>query len=255
MPAPGSNLAGCPYALDAENAAPSRAAVDDLELEPARCVGDHEGVGPRGQADLAGAAAEEAAPPSALGPRRQPCRHGCAAVPELAEASQEPVAPRRALQAIDLIRPDGDEDAGTHEFCLNERQLVMRLDDAGAASKCSATQTPIDTGLQPLQVPAHEIAAAGCGATRPELSARVCAEVISVAPLARAAVLDPAAEHEQASELAGREVIGLEAVERDVVITGPGRVAGGTLGLVHAAGLSACLVDVTVRQVLPRNGG
>ena len=52
--------------LDVENhTAPPRAAVDDLELELARRVGDNEGLGRRESRDLAGRAAEEA-PPTAL---------------------------------------------------------------------------------------------------------------------------------------------------------------------------------------------
>ena len=53
------------YALDTENTASPRAAVDDLELEPTQRVGDDEGLGRRESRDLAGRAAEEA-PPTAL---------------------------------------------------------------------------------------------------------------------------------------------------------------------------------------------
>ena len=101
--------------MDTEHPAPPRAAVDDLELEPTPCVGDDEGLGPRESADLVGPTAEEA-PPTALGLR--PCRRSGVTMPELAEPSEEPVTPGRALQAIDLIGPEWDEDAGGHWVSL-----------------------------------------------------------------------------------------------------------------------------------------
>ena len=101
--------------LDAEYTASPRAAVDDLELEPTRHVGDDEGLGRCQSAELAGSTIEEA-PPTALGLR--PCRRGGVTMPELAEPSDKPVAPRRALQAIDLMGPEWDEDAGGHGLSL-----------------------------------------------------------------------------------------------------------------------------------------
>ena len=70
-------------------------------------------------------------------------------------------------------------------------------------------------------------------------SALVRVEVVGVAPLTRAAVLDLAPEHEQAGELAGGEVVGLEAHEGHVVRPAEGRVAGCALGLIHGAGLDS----------------
>ena len=105
------------YALDTEHTAPPRAAVDDLELEPTQRVGDDESLGRRESADLAGPTAEEA-PPTALGVRSRACRRTGVTMPELAEPSEEPVTPGRALQAIDLIGPEWDEDAGGHWVSL-----------------------------------------------------------------------------------------------------------------------------------------
>ena len=42
------DLAGCQYALDTTHPTPPRAAFDDLDLEPAACVRDDQGVGRRG---------------------------------------------------------------------------------------------------------------------------------------------------------------------------------------------------------------
>ena len=86
-----------------------------MELERTQRVGDDEGLGRGESADLAGPSVEEA-PPTALGLR--PCRRGGVTMPELAEPSDKPVAPRRALQAIDLMGPEWDEDAGDHGLSL-----------------------------------------------------------------------------------------------------------------------------------------
>jgi hypothetical protein len=51
-----------PYPLDAEHTTPSRAAVDDLELEPTRRLGDDQGLGRRESTELASPAIEEAPP-------------------------------------------------------------------------------------------------------------------------------------------------------------------------------------------------
>jgi drug/metabolite transporter (DMT)-like permease len=59
-------------------------------------------------------------------------------------------------------------------------------------------------------------------------------QVVGVAALAGAAVLDLAPQQEQTGVLAGGEVIGLEADEGHVVLAG----AGGVLSLVHQRGLS-----------------
>ena len=100
--------------------APPRAVVDNLELEPARHVSDDEGPRCRESADLAGSIVEGA---PALGMRHRPCRRGVT-VPEVAEPSEHPVAPGRALQAIDLMGPEWDEDAGSHGCLLNKRRCV-----------------------------------------------------------------------------------------------------------------------------------
>ena len=101
--------------MDVESTTPSWAAVGDLELEPTRRVGADEGLGHGESADLVGPTAEEA-PPTALGLR--PCRRSGVTMPELAEPSDKPVAPRRALQAIDLMGPEWDEGAGGHGLSL-----------------------------------------------------------------------------------------------------------------------------------------
>ena len=131
--------AGGPPALDAAHTASPRAAVDDLELESARRVADDEGLGRHQSADLAGPTVEEA-PPTALGGRRQPRRHGGVAMPELAEPSEKPVAPGRALQAIDLMRPEWDEDAGGHGVSLKQTPVRRVIGRSECAPGCTTTQ-------------------------------------------------------------------------------------------------------------------
>ena len=107
-------------ALDTQNTAPSRAAIDDLELEPARCVRDDEGVGRRQSADVVSRAAEEA-PPTALGPLPRAWRSGVT-MPEVAEPSHKPVAPGRALQSIHLVGSEWDENVRAHWYLLQENR-------------------------------------------------------------------------------------------------------------------------------------
>jgi hypothetical protein len=126
-------------AWDAANPAPSRAAVDDLELEPTRCVGHDEGLEHRESAGLAVLTSEEA-PPPALGLRRRPCRRGGVTVPEVAEPSEKPVAPERALQAVDLIGPEWDEGAGTHGLSLEQTTVRRVIGRSGDAPGCTTTQ-------------------------------------------------------------------------------------------------------------------
>ena len=127
------------YALDAEHTAPSRAAVGGLELEPTRRVGDDEGLGRRESADLAGSTVEEA---PALGMRRRLCRRGGVTVPEVAEPSEHPVAPGRALQAIDLMGPKWDEDGGRHGLSLEQTPVRRLIGRSGGAPGCTTTQRP-----------------------------------------------------------------------------------------------------------------
>jgi hypothetical protein len=105
-------------ALDTQNAAPSWAAIDDLDLEPARSVGDDAGVGRRQSADLVSRAAEEA-PPTALGPLPRAWRSGVT-MPEVAEPSHKPVAAGRALQPINLVGSEWDENVRAHWCLLQE---------------------------------------------------------------------------------------------------------------------------------------
>ena len=132
-------VAGGPQALDAAHTASPRAAVDGLGLEPARRVAADAGLGRHESADLAGPSVEEA-PSAALGGRRQPRRHSGVAMPELAEPSEKPVAPGRALQAIDLMRSEWDEDAGGHGVSLKQTPVRRVIGRSECAPGCTTTQ-------------------------------------------------------------------------------------------------------------------
>ena len=81
------DLAGCQYALDTTHPTPPRAAFDDLDLEPAACVRDDQGVGCREPADLARPAGQEAPAISATAVR-QP--HGWAGLRRAATVTVRP---------------------------------------------------------------------------------------------------------------------------------------------------------------------
>jgi hypothetical protein len=64
-----------PDALDAQNPAAASAAIDNLELEPTRRVGDDEGLGDGGSTELARPASEATAQ-AALGCAVRPSEYG-----------------------------------------------------------------------------------------------------------------------------------------------------------------------------------